>query len=405
MRSIRSLPPLLFLLAIVLSPALLHATAGDSLFQRQLKTTKQREVRNYIRPTVYLNTFTAGDREIKGPQTVLNNRLGKYSFIQSNLGFYTPLYTKTKFSGKDSIDVNTFHLLMTVNMLGDQPRFSGLDKQHKLYKVGLGVRAIYGFGSQFILFADLSPYAIGDKYDKQQTQRLRLASTIVFNFMYSPKLSFRVGATRTFLWGNRNYLPMFGFRVGRLDGKCYFSFQFPRHISVNFQPGPKFSWSIYTRAYGGLYNISNGDSLYNGLDSVIQFGQRGLANGVRFDFRPHPSFAFFVSSGLAVQNHIWFYSYSYNVQNGERPFAHFYDGKPEPTLFLHFGITVRFGQAKKSQGNYLMYDIFDLNNTMDPGDNNDGPGNSDIRNGTGKKEMQKVQYQDVSDLIQEADLY
>jgi hypothetical protein len=74
-------------------------------------------------------------------------------------------------------------------------------------------------------------------------------------------------------------------------------------------------------------------------------------------------------------------------------------------MFVNFGITWRFGKAKKSNGNYLMYDIMDLNNTMDPGDNNSGPGNNDIRNGTEKDEMKKVQYKDVSDLIDDTDLY
>jgi hypothetical protein len=370
------------------------------------KSDKPREVRNYIRPCIYINAFNTGSRPMKGSVPALNHRLGDYQFATGNIGAYIPLYTHTKLGKKDSTNINTFHLLLTINALADHPTFSGLEKQHILYKTGIGLRAIYGFGSRAVLFIDASPYLVGDKYDKQQTQQLRLASSFVFNYMVSPDFSWRLGATKTFLFGNRLYLPMVGFRVGKLDSKFYFSVQFPRYISFNFQPSPKFSWSIYSKAYGGLYNISNGDSLYMYGDSVIQFGQTGLINGVRFDFRFGPNFSFFASGGFAVRNHIWLYSYSYNQMYHQRPLAHFYNGVPDPSLFLNFGLTWRFGQAKKSSGNYLMYDIFSLNNDMDPGDNNSGPGNGDITpEMKKKKDMKKVQYKDVIDLIDDTDLY
>jgi hypothetical protein len=401
-------------LIFILPVSLLRAGAGDTVLVRSAENLvrserKQREVRNYIRPCLYTNFYATGSRPMKSANTIpsqlLTTRLGNYKFVTSNIGFYCPLYTHTSFGGDDSSDVNTFHLLMTINAMSDQPRFSGLDKQHKLYKAGLGLRMIYGFGSKFVIFADASPYVVGDKYDKQQTQQFRLASSLVLNFMLTPSFSVRAGVTKTFLFGNRFYLPMLGFRLGKLDSKFYFQFQFPRYISFNFQPRPKFSFNIYSKAYGGLYNISNGDSLYMFGDSVIQLGQTGISTGIRFDFRPGPNFSFFVSTGFDSRNHVWLYSHSFNEANHQKPFAHFYDGKPDPSLFVNFGITWRFGQSKKSSGNYLMYDIMDLNNTMDPGDNNSGPGNGDIRNGTEKDEMRKVQYKDVGDLIDDTDLY
>jgi hypothetical protein len=138
---------------------------------------------------------------------------------------------------------------------------------------------------------------------------------------------------------------------------------------------------------------------------VIQFGQSGLANGIRFDFRPNPNFSFFVSSGYAVNNHIWFYSWRFNQTQNQRPLAHFYDGKTDASFFLHFGVSMRFGKAKNSAGNQLMYDVFDLNNTFDPGDNNDGPGNGNIPKRSNAQDAKKIQYKDVSDLIEETDLY
>jgi len=386
-----------------LLPALAFATGSDSL----KKAEKEREVRNYIRPTLSFSFFATGARPIKGNVPVLNNRLGDYQFKQSSLSFYAPLYTRTRFTGTDSTHVNTFHLLFTLNALTDRPEFSGLEKQHKLYKVGIGLRTIWTFKSKFIMFADVTPIATGDKYDKQSTARTRLGATLVFNYMHNPNFSVRLGVTKNFLFGNRFVMPMVGFRIGRLDGPVYFQFQFPRHTSLTIQPSPKFAINIYSRSYGGLYNLSNEDSLYIGNDSVIQFGHFGMANGVRLDFRPNPNFNFFLSGGFATRNYMWLYSYSFNRQNNNlNPLAPFYKGRPDGTLFLQAGITWRFGKAKRSTGNYLMYDAFDLNNTMDPGDNNNNPGNGNITPEMKKKqEMEKVQYKDVEDLVDEADLY
>lgn len=399
---------LLVICWLLLLPAIAFCSKPDSLtFEplNSLRMKQQREVRNYIRPCLSFNFFSTGARPIDGNVLILNNRLKKFSFLQTSVSFYTPIWTHTKFAGKDSTDVNTFHLLFTFNALTDRPTFSGLDKQHELYKMGIGIRGIWAFRSRLILFADVNPFATGDRFNDQSTRRFRLGSTFVMNFMVSPKFSFRVGATKSFLFGNRNFLPMVGFRVGRLDGKCYFQMQLPRHISLTIQPSPKWEINIFSRTYGGLHNMSNGDSIYLGRDSVIQFGFFGIANGVRFDYRPGPNFSCFISLGRTVRNHFWFYSYSFNRIHDLAPLTPFYKGQPDATGFISAGLTFRFGKAKRSSGNYLMYDVFDLNNQMDPGDNNNNPGNGDIRSAADMKEMKNVQYKDVEDLVDEADLY
>jgi hypothetical protein len=279
-----------------------------------------------------------------------------------------------------------------------------LEKQHRLFKTGIGLRSIYAFGSQFIMFADVFPFTTGDHYDKKLTQSWRLGGSLIFNYMVNPALSFRAGVTKNFLWGNRYFLPVFGIRMGRLDSKFYVSIQAPRFVSFNFQPSHKIGISLFSRVYGGLYDFSNRDSIYLGNDKVIQVGYTGIANGMRFDFRPNPNFSFFLSGGFAVRNHLWFYSRSFNPPGHIGPLGHFYDGQPDPTLFIHFGFTYRFGKAKRSAGNYLMYDVFDLNAGMDAGDNNAMSAGQN----TGyykKEEMKKVQYQDVVDLVDESDLY
>lgn len=402
-------PPRLFLLLLLALPGFLVAAPGDSTqsvpSSALFRESKPREVRNYIRPCIYLDNFSTGRRDLSGNKTAINTRLGQYTFAQTNIGFYTPLWTHTATGKKDSTDINTFHLLLTFNALGDRPEFDGLAKQHRLYKTGIGLRGIYAFGSRFIFFGDVFTFATGDHYSKHLTQTWRMGGSLIFNIMASPNFSFRAGVTKNFLFGNRLYLPVFGIRIGKLDGKCYFTAQFPRFLAVYFQPKPKFTFSIFTRAYGGLYRFSNKDTLYSGNDSVFQMGYTGIANGVRFDFRPNPNFSVFFSGGVAVRNNVWFYSYSYNPVNQYGPMRHFfYHAKPDPTLFLQFGVSWRFGKSKRSTGNYLMYDVFDLNTSMDAGDNNSMP-SSAVSPRYDKAEMKKVQYKDVIDLVDETDLY
>ncbi|MGL4596738.1 MAG: hypothetical protein ACRCYO_04370 [Bacteroidia bacterium] len=370
---------------------------------------RSREAKHYIRPTLWISNFRTAPQSLSSRNTVaaqnITNRLGDYRFAQTNIGFYAPIYTQAKFKGNDTTHLNTFHLLVTANLLNDRPQFSALTEQHVLYKTGIGMRAIWAFGSDHVILYDASPFVTGDRLNKATTKRFLFASTLVWNCTprSAPGFSFRLGITRTFLLGNRFSLPMVGFRVGRLDGKVYFSAQFPRNAVLVYQPNPKISITAFTRVYGGFYNVSNSDSLYFGTDSVIQFGRTGLANGLRLDVRASKNFSFFLSGGMAANNRIWLYSSSFN-QGTKRPFRHFYDAKTESTPFIHVGVSFRFGKAKNSAGNTLLYDVFDLNNTIDPGDNNDGPGNGEIRR-SGKNDAKQIQYRDVSDLIEETDLY
>jgi hypothetical protein len=378
---------------------------GSQVLSASKDSTKVDKMpKHFIRPAFSWSLYATGERAAIGNRPVLNNRLGDYRYLQSVWSFYTPLYTKATFSA-DSTSLNTFHLLATFNSVIDRPEFSGLSEQHRLYKTGVGLRAIAGLGKNLVLFADATPMIFGDATDRANTRVLRWGATLAANFLVNPGLSFRFGVTRSFLFGNKNFLPMIGMRIGKLDGLVYLNIQLPRTVSLHIQPTEKFAFSIYSRTQGGLYNFSNKDSIYLGNDDVIQFGQTGIANGIRFDFRPGPNFNFFASGGFAVRNRIWFYSYTYNRANDLRPLAPFYEAKPQGTIFVHIGLTWRFGKSKNAQGNYLMYEIYDMNNSSDPGDNNTMPGNGDIRRAAKAKEMHKVKLEDVGDLIKEADLY
>lgn len=395
------------LLAVLAIQQQLSAT--DTTSTRSSILREQRIVRNYIRPSFSFNTFFTRDEPLVPVRRLsqsVNDSLVSYRTSETQFAFITPLYTHTQFGKKDSTDVNTFHLLFTASDVRIRPVFSGLDDQHILSRTGVSLRALYTFRSKFILFYDASPFVVADRYKSEKIAKPRFATTAVFSWLVHPGFSLRAGFTRTFRLGNKHILPTFGVRLGRLDGKVYFTAQYPRFAALVIQPNAKLAISAYTRSYGSLFFISNRDSLYPRGDEILQLGQLGLANGIRIDFRANNNFSCFLSSGFS-QNRVFLFSESYNSSISSiellRPF---YRGRTsEPAPFIHARFTVRFGKAKTSAGNYLMYDAFELNNTIDPVDGNNISGNSDITPRSNAQQAQKIQYQDVQDLISDTDLY
>jgi len=77
------------------------------------------------------------------------------------------------------------------------------------------------------------------------------------------------------------------------------------------------------------------------------------------------------------------------------------------SVFINFGLTLKFGEAKRMVNNLQMYDVFDLNNSIQPGDNNSSSPNMDIprKNEKAADQLQNLQYQDVKDLFDTNDLY
>lgn len=400
---------MLVLLLTGFTPLLLLGTATDTLAHTRKAPAAQRVVRNYIRPSFSFNSYGTGVQPLlpvrRFSQSV-NDSLKDFRTAEHQLSFIAPLYTHTAFGRKDSNDVNTFHLLFTASAVRIVPRFSGLAHQHVLSRTGVSLRAMYGFRSKFVLFYDASPFVVSDLYRGERISKSRFATTLILNWMVGPEFSLRGGFTRTYRLGNRRILPTFGVRIGRLDGKVYFTAQYPRFAALYYQPTAKLTFSAYSRAYGSLFSINNGDSLYSGGDKSIYFGQLGLANGLRMDFRANSNFSCFASAGYS-QNRVALFSESFNnTLSGTEQLRPFYYGRmTEPAFFLHFGITVRFGRSKTVTGNYLLYDVFELNNTNDAVDGNNLPGNSDIPPRNSKAEAQKIQYNDVQDLISDSDFY
>lgn len=350
--------------------------------------------KHYFRNCIHINRYSSSERKLE------NKNLGNYSFSETSLGFFIPFYTKDYYK-KDSTVIANLHLLIVGNTTIASPRFSALENTHNLSKTSLGLRMFYNNGKKNIFFFNASPFMVHDNF-KSESAALRYASVFIFNRTVNEKFSYRVGFLKTFLFGNRYVLPIIGFRFGPLDG-VHFNMVLPRSMSFNFPIGKHLQAGIFVKPYGGLYNVINNDTLYQGEDNIIQFGKYELLNGVRLDYNTS-AFNVFLSVGITKRNYISLASTSYS-NNAKGIIIPFYSEKINATTFASVGMSYKFGKTKKIYNNYTLYDMYDLNNGNLPGDDNGNIGNNEIPKKTENNDIKKIQYRDVQDLIELEDIY
>lgn len=351
-------------LYITVSSALLFATQGVA--QGAYDSTGAKRPRHYFQNQIQFDGYRKANQELK-----TTNRIGQtletYGLRQGNLSFLIPVYTRD-WQGVDNnktLQANE-HVLVTGLIHTLRPEFKGI-ADHRLRKTGVGVRYIKNNGKKSVWFVEVAPLLTRDMSYKSAAY-LRLASTIVFSYNAKRWLNFRIGATKSFAWGNRLYLPFVGFRIGRLD-KFNVSIQFPRQATINFPIGKHWLLALYTKPQGGMYNFSNHDSLYY-LPSVktFQFTRYELNTGFRVDYRGK-RLNLFLASGLCTNTNLTFYSDQKNP--GAAPYrTYFYHAAPGTTLFSETGIVFKFGKARSIYNNINLYDAVDLNGANGAGDQN-----------------------------------
>ncbi len=266
------------------------------------------------------------------------------------------------------------------------------------------MRGIYNTGKRGVFFMNYGIFAAQDISFPSDSVVLRSVTTLLYDHIVNEKFSFRIGYSKTFILGNRFRLPYLGFRVGRLD-KTYLSVQFPRNITLSFPMGSKFRGALFTKPMGGLYTFANTDTLYYmGNEKKIHFGWREISSGLKLEYYPGKNFSFNLSMGTATNGIIGMSSFGFN-RNKFNALQPFYFDRLDKRGFVYVGMTLRFGKAKKVYNSRNIYEVFDLNNTIDAGDNNSDPGNGNIPKSTKKNKIRNLQISDVQDLIETQDLY
>ena len=242
-----------------------------------------------------------------------------------------------------------------------RPQFAGIS-DHNLVKAGIGLRYIYNTGKKGIWFIDVSPFITKDVTYTSRAY-YRLTSAIIYSRNPTDKFGWRIGAIKSFQWGNRLYLPFLGLRFGNLN-KVHLSIQFPRYVSLNIPAGAHGFFSYYGMAQGGMYNFSNADSLYpNKAIKTFQFARREMNHGFRYDYRGSKWFGFYVGIGVSTRNTITFYSEKANqVRKALNYNTYFFTAKAPATLYLNLGLVFKFGQTRSAYNNKNIAEAIDMMN-------------------------------------------
>lgn len=334
--------------------------------QESVKALEVKLPKHYFNTILTLDAYRKPERNLKDTNDVVSRRLKTYGIRQFNLSFCTPLATFQ--NERDTTVIKNGHLLLTANYMSLRPVFSGIE-DHRLVKFGVGIRYIYNTGKKGVWFVEAAPFITRDATFRSSAYA-RLASTLVYSHNVSARFNFRVGITKSFLWGNRFYWPFLGLRIGRLD-KMHVSIQFPRSVNVNLPLSSKVIFSLYTRPQGGMFNFSNQDSLYYfKTDRVFNFTRYELNTGLRLDVRAGKHFNFYVASGLSSKNNITFYSERANTSRPRLPYKrYFYSENPQSTLYLNVGLVFLFGKTRSYYNDKNLYDAINLSNTANENGN------------------------------------
>jgi hypothetical protein len=370
------------------------AQAQGSYDSLKLKLPK-----HYFKTIIMVDGYRKPNQEIKDTVDFLSKKLKSYGVNQFIFSLITPLKTYEKPAFDSTSPKKNTHLLLTANYMRLQPVFNGI-ATHNLVKAGIGVRVIVNSGKKGVWFIDASPFVTRDVTYASSQPYYRMASTIVYSHNKSERFNWRIGITKSFMWGNRNYLPFVGLRFGRLD-KTNLSIQFPRSISLNIPVHQKMMISFYTKPQGGMFNFSNRDSLYYiAPDKTFHFTRYEINTGFRADVRVNDLFNFYVALGLSTENNITFYSEKANKQRKNVPYrTYFYSQTMPATGFFNAGLVFKFGKTRSYYGDKNLYDAIDLNNSIDAGDNNLSNGNAQIPLEGKKLKKQDLNLRSVQDLV------
>lgn len=352
--------------------------------------------RHFIRSCIYLNSFGTPERDLIPKNGQAMGRY--YQLSESNIGFYVPLSTRV-WPSSDSVYQRSFQVIGMGNYARSQFSSSLTTEPRVLTRAGLGVKAIYADGHKNSFFMAIAPFGSSDQYTSL-TQSRRLAMAFIYNWTIDPKFSLRFGFMRTYVFGRSLGLPIIGFRWGRLDD-IHLNVQLFRNISLNMPAGKYFYISAFTRPTGSVYRFKNTGALYAEQGLTLDFRRYEILTGVQVNFKPHRNLSIYTSIGSSKGQA------TLATINGDKIIGKsgFQQYTLERTGFITFGLQFFIGRSRNIAGNYQMYDAIDLNNTYGNDDNNIGIQNQQIPARNKKMQVNNLQYQDISDLIRESDIY
>lgn len=366
-----------------------------SFAQNAYDSLKIKLPKHYFKTIITLDSYSKPSKEIRDTSNYVSRRLQSYGVRQFVFSLNTPIATIERPSS-DGISRNT-HFLLTANYLRLRPIFSGIS-QHDLIKAGLGVRMLVNTDKKGVWFFDVSPFVTKDA-SYTSDPYYRIASTLVYSHNVNDHFNWRIGATKSFMWGNRLFLPFVGIRFGKLD-KTHLSIQFPRAVNLNIPVSSNFRLSIYSKPQGGMFNFSNYDSIHNAsaTDATLQYSRYEINSGLRADVQVCNWFNFYIALGLSTRNNITFYSDKSNSRTSGLPYTkYFYQKNTAPSGFGNIGLVFKIGKTRSYYNNRNLYDAIDMNNNIG---NTENIGNDNTQIPKQKEKLKNnINLESVQDLI------
>ncbi len=382
----RNCPSQVFILAalciaLLLTTTQLSADKGDSV---SIKKTKR-----YIRPCLYFNHYGTPQRRFEPNK--------QYRFTQNNIGFYLPLYTDTWFN-KDSISLSSIQIIGTGEVMQYKPDIAFLNESYKIARLSAGVRVFYSNGNRSVLYASVNPF-VSRETPFTGTSPVRFALAFIYSRTVSKNFSYRLGIIRSYTFGRALPLPIVGVRIGALD-KLHLNIQFPKNISLDLPIGRAVTVSVFTRSMGGIFNVITQSDIVTNPGRRAQLRRYELLHGLQINVRAGKNISFYVSTGFATKRRI---TYVFKEEPLNPKSGYDFDRQRIPaSIFVSFGLSIRFGATKKLYNDRQMYDVMDLNTLKNMGLSDSGPVDNDIPASPEKSKIdsaKKIKYKDVEDLI------
>jgi hypothetical protein len=368
-----------FCVAMLLTTTELSADRGDSV---SIKKTKR-----YIRPCLYFNHYGTPQRRFEPNK--------QYRFTQNNLGFYLPLYTNTWFN-KDSVSLSSIQIVGTGEVMQYKPDIAFLKESYKIARLSAGVRLFYSNGNRSVFYVSVNPF-VSREIPFTGNGPIRFALALIYSRTVSKAFSYRLGIIRSYTFGRPLPLPVVGIRIGALD-KLHLNIQFPKNISLDLPIGRVVTASVFVRSMGGVFNVITQGDIVTTPGRRAQLRRYELLHGAQINVRAGKNISFYVSSGFATKRHITYVFKEEPVKSGNDINRH----RIPASVFVSFGLSIRFGATKKIYNDRQMYDVMDLNTLKNTGLSDSGPADNDIPASPEKSKIdsaKKIKYKDVEDLI------
>ncbi|HWZ22176.1 MAG TPA: DUF6268 family outer membrane beta-barrel protein, partial [Cytophagaceae bacterium] len=346
-----------------------------------------KKTKRYIRPCLYFNHYGT-------PQSRFDPHK-QYQFTQNNLGFYLPLYTNTWFN-KDSVSLSSIQIVGTGEVMQYKPDIAFLKESYKIARLSAGVRLFYSNGNRSVFYVSVNPF-VSREIPFTGNGPIRFALALIYSRTVSKAFSYRLGIIRSYTFGRPLPLPVVGIRIGALD-KLHLNIQFPKNISLDLPIGRVVTASVFVRSMGGVFNVITQGDIVTTPGRRAQLRRYELLHGAQINVRAGKNISFYVSSGFATKRHITYVFKEEPVKSGNDINRH----RIPASVFVSFGLSIRFGATKKIYNDRQMYDVMDLNTLKNTGLSDSGPADNDIPASPEKSKIdsaKKIKYKDVEDLI------